>query len=78
MIYAELINERIEDRGVFFTLEEFLPFRAKGWMSTPEINAAADFRLAWTCLTCGTLKAKAGYTGCGHGPVVANLAHRPY
>jgi hypothetical protein len=46
MIYAERVTDKIEDRGVFYTLSEFLPYRVKGWTSTPEINEAADNRLA--------------------------------
>ena len=46
MIYAELVTDKIEDRGVFMSLSEFLPYRVKGWTSTPEINKAADKRLA--------------------------------
>ncbi len=46
MIYAELVTDKIEDRGVFVSLSEFLPYRVKGWTSTAEINEAADNRLA--------------------------------
>jgi hypothetical protein len=46
MIYAELVTDKIEDRGVFVSLSEFLPYRVKGWTSTLEINEAADSRLA--------------------------------
>jgi len=45
MIYAELVTDRIEDRGVFHSLSEFLPYRAKGWTSTEANNALADERL---------------------------------
>lgn len=46
MIYAELVTDRIEDRGVFYSLSEFLPYRDKGWTSTDAYNALADERLA--------------------------------
>ena len=51
MIYAELYggeigNSHIVDRGVFLSLSEYLPYRAKGWESTKEIDEAADNRLA--------------------------------
>ena len=45
MIYAELVTDKIKDRGVFTSLSEFLPYRVKGCTSTPEINKAADDRL---------------------------------
>lgn len=46
MIYAELVTDRIEDRGVFFTLSEYLPYRLQGWSSEPDIDERADKRLA--------------------------------
>ena len=52
MIYAELLRsgERssepyVVDRGIFFSIEEFVPCRKRGWSSTDENNAAADAAL---------------------------------
>lgn len=45
MYYAELITDKIEDRGVFFSVSEFLPYRLAGWTGTEELNALADARL---------------------------------
>lgn len=47
-IYAERYGDKdkgesyITDRGVFLSMEEFLPYRAAGWRSTREIDAEAD------------------------------------
>ncbi len=50
MIYAERYGTGdepyIAERGVFFTLSEYLPYRVKGWESTKEVDAEADSRLA--------------------------------
>ena len=52
MIYGELLRsgERssepyVVDRGIFFSIEEFAPYRKRGWSSTGENNAAADAAL---------------------------------
>lgn len=69
IIYAERIDDDagyIAERGVFLTLGEFLPYRAKGWISTQEVNDAADLRLSMFCQECGALIPKDGYVGCRH------------
>ena len=49
LIYAELIEEPeerggswIKDRGVFISIEEFLPYRVLGWSGTKETDELAD------------------------------------
>ncbi len=48
MFYAEKIDDvdagesRIDQRGIFISLDEFVPYRLKGWSGAAEINAAAD------------------------------------
>lgn len=48
MFYGERIGDPdkgepyIAERGVFYSIEEFAPYRAKGWEGTKETNAAAD------------------------------------
>ena len=45
MFYAERIDEKtsaIAERGIFFDIAEFAPYRALGWSGTREINALAD------------------------------------
>ena len=43
MFYAELIQDcQIAERGIFLSIEEFLPYRRKGWSGTEEIDALAD------------------------------------
>lgn len=43
MFYAERIeNCEIVERGVFLSIEEFLPYREKGWSGTPDTDAMAD------------------------------------
>jgi len=46
MYYGELITEAgIQQRGIFLSLEEFVPYRAAGWTSL-RLDEAADARLA--------------------------------
>lgn len=45
-IYAELVTDIIADRGWFLSLSEYLPYRAAGWGSTPDVDTLADARLA--------------------------------
>lgn len=49
MIYAELYGQDgepyIKDRGIFLSIQEFLPYRSRGWSSTREINRMADNQL---------------------------------
>lgn len=43
MFYAERIeNCEIVERGVFLSMDEFLPYREKGWSGTPDTDAMAD------------------------------------
>jgi len=46
MNYAERLGnkdeEYIAERGVFYSVEEFVPFRKLGWSGVPEFNAKAD------------------------------------
>ena len=46
MIYAERFGKEgepyIAERGVFMSVEEYVPYRKKGWESTPDIDAKAD------------------------------------
>ena len=52
MFYAERLGdmdageEYIEERGVFMSLDEFVPYRRKGWSGTPATDAAADALIA--------------------------------
>jgi hypothetical protein len=50
MFYAERIGgpgePYIAERGVFMSLAEFAPYRAKGWEGTKETNAAVDAFIA--------------------------------
>lgn len=46
MIYAERYGDEgepyIAEHGVFVTIDEYLPYREKGWKSLPEIDVKAD------------------------------------
>lgn len=45
MIYAERYDDTtgyIAEKGVFLSMEDFLPYRQEGWSSTTEIDARAD------------------------------------
>ena len=46
LYYAERLGgpgePYIAERGIFLSIEEFAPYRAKGWEGTKETNAAAD------------------------------------
>jgi hypothetical protein len=46
MHYAERLGREgepyIAERGVFLSVEEFIPFRKKGWSGTKEFDEAAD------------------------------------
>lgn len=46
MIYAERYGDEgepyIAERGVFVTIDEYIPYREKGWESLPEIDVKAD------------------------------------
>jgi hypothetical protein len=42
MIYAEKVTANQIEKGVFFTLAEFVPYRAEGWVATSQYNEAAD------------------------------------
>jgi len=43
MFYAERIeNCKIVERGVFLSIEEFLPYREKGWSGSPDTDFLAD------------------------------------
>jgi len=43
MFYAERIEDcKIIERGVFVSVEEFIPYREKGWSGTKEIDKVAD------------------------------------
>jgi hypothetical protein len=52
MFYAERLGDKskgepyIAERGVFYSLEEFLPYRKLGWEGTKETNELADSALA--------------------------------
>jgi hypothetical protein len=52
MFYAERIGDPekgepyIAERGVFYSLEEFAPYREDGWEGTMATNAAADAYIA--------------------------------
>jgi hypothetical protein len=47
MFYAERISDDgTREKGIFFWMEEFLPYRAEGWSSTEENNRVADAMLA--------------------------------
>ena len=47
MFYAERIEDcRIAERGVFFSLIEFLPYRRAGWEGAAATNKAADAMIA--------------------------------
>jgi hypothetical protein len=41
MFYAEKIDDT-KERGIFFSIAEFAPYRALGWSGMPEHNALAD------------------------------------
>jgi hypothetical protein len=46
MIYAErILDDNSLEKGVFLSLEEFLPYREQGWSSTSDINEIADAML---------------------------------
>ena len=45
MFYAERVAEeqcRIAERGIFISLDEFAPYRLKGWSGTKEMDRAMD------------------------------------
>lgn len=43
MIYAEKYHENAPtEKGVFFSIDEYIPYREKGWEALPEIDAEAD------------------------------------
>ena len=43
MIYGERVGEvKIEEKGIFYSVAEFAPYRALGWHSTAAVNHAAD------------------------------------
>lgn len=43
MFYAERIeNCVIVEQGVFLSIEEFLPYREKGWSGSPDTDDVAD------------------------------------
>ena len=48
MIYGERLGDRdkgeeyIAERGVFFSVEEFVPYRRLGWEGTTKTNTLAD------------------------------------
>lgn len=48
MFYAERLGDHtkgepyIAERGIFLSIEEFLPFREKGWRGTEDTNEMAD------------------------------------
>lgn len=52
MIYGERYGnqdegeEYIAEKGIFLSMEEFLPYRAKGWSSCPENDKEADRLIA--------------------------------
>ena len=48
MIYADKYNDDgiTREDGIFWNMEEFLPYRAAGWSSVPETDAIADAILA--------------------------------
>lgn len=52
MFYAERLGDKskgepyIAERGVFYSIAEFAPYREKGWEGTTETNAATDAFLA--------------------------------
>lgn len=58
MFYAERIGDTskgepyIAERGVFYSIEEFAPYREAGWEGTQETNAAADAYLAERAIRC--------------------------
>lgn len=52
MFYAERLGgkdkgeEYIAERGLFLTIDEFIPYREKGWSSTEKIDRLTDMRRA--------------------------------
>jgi hypothetical protein len=65
-MYAENIDTN--EKGIFLSVSEFLPYRVKGWSATDEWNAEADKRITrqeFICPECGALIPKDGYLGCG-------------
>lgn len=50
MFYAERLGGEgepyITERGVFTSLEEFIPYRRQGWSGTQETDEAADALIA--------------------------------
>lgn len=52
MFYAELVdysghhNFEIMDKGIFFSIEEFIPYRICGWSGVTEIDRLADEAIA--------------------------------
>jgi len=43
MIYAELARGLEQpEKGIFYSIAEFAPYRALGWSGTEEVNHAAD------------------------------------
>jgi hypothetical protein len=46
MFYAEKIEgNKIAERGVFLSIDEFAPYRIAGWSGTKETNKLADAQL---------------------------------
>ena len=43
MIYAESNNA--SEKGLFYSIGEFLPYRSKGWIAAPQYNEKADAKL---------------------------------
>lgn len=48
IFYAERIGDdgQIAEKGFFYSIEEFAPYRAQGWEGTADTNRAADEHLA--------------------------------
>jgi hypothetical protein len=47
MFYAERIEDcKIAERGVFLSMEEFLPYRRAGWSGTEATDKAANAMIA--------------------------------
>ena len=47
MFYAEKIEDcKIAERGVFLSMDEFLPYRRAGWSGTEATDKAADAMIA--------------------------------
>ena len=56
MFYAERLGDRdkgedyIAERGMFFNIEEYVPFRLLGWSASAENDRAADEEIARAAL----------------------------